>query len=105
MQINLNNYTEDEIVRRIVDQTSAKIIQTDKYWGKVPEEGHYSAFDRFKNQVANLVAEKIYQDILKTEQDTKVFENKIADIVGKVEIIIHNRANKLLTEKLAEVEI
>ena len=52
----------DRLKNAIVDRVSKKIIESETGHG---EQGHY---DRFKNQVAQLVADKIYRDICNDDE-------------------------------------
>ena len=82
IEIKLEQYEEEEIIKRVVNNLSKQILQQEEYWGKVPLEGHYSTFDRFKNQIAQLVADKIYQDIITSGEIAKRI-NTVSDKAEK----------------------
>jgi hypothetical protein len=92
MNIKFKEYDEKRIIEMVVMGIRQDILSQKKYWGKVGEEGHYSDFDKFKNQIAQLVADKIYQDMIDSEEVAK----RIEIACEKAEKIINGRFNKSL---------
>jgi len=92
MNIEFHQYDEDRIIDMVVKGIRQDILSQKKYWGKVGEEGHYSDFDKFKNQIAQLVADRIYQDMINSNEVSK----RINIACLKAEKIINGRFNKSL---------
>ena len=89
VSLELKGYEEEDIINKVVSGLRHDILSQKKYWGKVESEGHYSDFDKFKNQIAELVAEKIYQDIVNSGEVAK----RIELACKKAEVIVNNRFN------------
>jgi hypothetical protein len=98
MIIEFKDYDEQRIIEMVVKGIRQDILSQKKYWGKVPEEGHYTDFDKFKNQIAQLVADRIYQDMINSGEVTK----RIDTVCEKAEKIIDNRFNKKFNKSLSK---
>ena len=62
IKIELEDWEESDIKRRIVERITDTIISREfKLYGNIPDEGCYTPYDKFKNYVANLVADRIFK--------------------------------------------
>lgn len=62
IKIELEPWEESDIKARIVERISNTIISREfKLCGDIPDEGCYTPYDKFKNYVANLVADRIFK--------------------------------------------
>ena len=69
IKINLSDYEEADLKNRIVNKCAERIISSEfKLYGDIPDEGCYTSYDKFKNYVANLVANRIYQYMIDNEE-------------------------------------
>ncbi len=69
IKINLSDYEEADLKNRIVNKCAERIISSEfKLYGDIPDEGCYTPYDKFKNYVANLVADRIYQYMIDNEE-------------------------------------
>lgn len=69
IKIDLTDYEEADLKNRIVNKCAERIISSEfKLYGDIPDEGCYTPHDKFKNYVANLVADRIYQYMINNEE-------------------------------------
>lgn len=69
IKINLSDYEEADLKNRIVNKCAERIISSEfKLYGDISDEGCYTPYDKFKNYVANLVADRIYQYMIDNEE-------------------------------------
>ena len=69
IKIDLSDYEEADLKNRIVNKCAERIISSEfKLYGDIPDEGCYTPYDKFKNYVANLVADRIYQYMIDNEE-------------------------------------
>lgn len=69
IKIDLTDYEETDLKNRIVNKCAERIISSEfKLYGDIPDEGCYTPYDKFKNYVANLVADRIYQYMIDNEE-------------------------------------
>ena len=69
IKIDLSDYEEADLKNRIVNKCAERIISSEfKLYGDIPDEGCYKPYDKFKNYVANLVADRIYQYMIDNEE-------------------------------------
>ena len=69
IKIDLSDYEVTDIKNRIVNKCAERIISGEfKLYGDIPDEGCYTPYDKFKNYVANLVADRIYQYMIDNEE-------------------------------------
>ena len=69
IKIDLSDYEETDLKNRIVNKCAERIISREfKLYGDIPDEGCYTPYDKFKNYVANLVADRIYQYMIDNEE-------------------------------------
>ena len=69
IKIDFSDYEVTDIKNRIVNKCAERIISSEfKLYGDIPDEGCYTPYDKFKNCVANLVADRIYQYMIDNEE-------------------------------------
>lgn len=69
IKVDLADYEEADLKNRIVNKCAERIISSEfKLYGDIPDEGCYTPHDKFKNYVANLVADRIYQYMINNEE-------------------------------------
>ena len=69
IKIDLSDYEEADLKKRIVNKCAERVISSEfKLYGDIPDEGCYTPYDKFKNYVANLVADRIYQYMIDNEE-------------------------------------
>ena len=69
IKIDFSDYEVTDIKNRIVNKCAERIISSEfKLYGDIPDEGCYKSYDKFKNYVANLVADRIYQYMIDNEE-------------------------------------
>ena len=69
IKIDLSDYEEADLKNRIVNKCAERIISGEfKLYGDIPDEECYTPYDKFKNYVANLVADRIYQYMIDNEE-------------------------------------
>ena len=69
IKIDFSDYEVTDIKNRIVNKCAERIISGEfKLYGDIPDEGCYTPYDKFKNYVANLVADRIYQYMIDNEE-------------------------------------
>lgn len=69
IKIDLSDYEEVDLKNRIVNKCAERIISREfKLYGDIPDEGCYTPYDKFKNYIANLVADRIYQYMIDNEE-------------------------------------
>lgn len=69
IKIDFSDYEVTDIKNRIVNKCAERIISGEfKLYGDIPDEGCYTPYDKFKNYVANLVADRIYQYMINNEE-------------------------------------
>lgn len=90
IEVTLKGWEMDHLKNAIVDKVAKKIIESETGHG---EQGHY---DRFKNQIAQLVADRIYQHIC---NDNEV-KNRVELACANAEKTIKRRMNKAITVEI-----
>lgn len=69
IEVTLKDWEENDLKNKVVQKCTERIISSEfKLYGDVPEEGYYTPYDKFKNFVANLVADRIYQYMINNEE-------------------------------------
>ena len=69
IKIDFSDYEVTDIKNRIVNKCAERIISGEfKLYGDIPDEGCCTPYDKFKNYVANLVADRIYQYMIDNEE-------------------------------------
>lgn len=83
IEVKLKGWEENDLQRRVVDKCMERIIASEfKLYGDIPEEGCYTPYDKFKNFIANLVADRIYEYMINNEE-IKVRIDKAIDNAEK----------------------
>lgn len=100
IEIKLNNWDEKDLQCKVVEEITEKVIQREfKLYGDIPEEGCYTPYDKFKNYIANLVADRIFQYMINNDE----IKIRVNDAIERAEkTIINNHfksANKNLDEE------
>lgn len=69
IEVKLVGWEEGDLQRQITNKCVEKIISSEfKLYGDIPEEGCYTPYDKFKNFVANLVADRIYNYMINDKE-------------------------------------
>ena len=69
IEVILNDWEEKDLQYKVVQKCAERIISSEfKLYGDIPDEGCYTPYDKFKNYVANLVADRIYQYMIDNEE-------------------------------------
>ena len=69
IKIDLSDYEVTDIKNRIVNKCAERIISGEfKLYGDIPDEGCYTPYDKFKNYVSNLIADRIYQYMINNDE-------------------------------------
>ena len=91
IKIDLEDWEEADLKERIVERISNTIIKREfKLYGDIPDEGCYTPYDKFKNYVANLVADRIFKHMA----DNPEIRKRIDSAIDKAEISIVNTVVK-----------
>lgn len=78
IKIDLEAWEESDIKERIVERISDTIISREfKLYGDIPDEGCYTPYDKFKNYVANLVADRIFKYMVDNPEIRKRIDTAI----------------------------
>lgn len=78
IKIELEPWEESDIKERIVERISDTIISREfKLYGDIPDEGCYTPYDKFKNYVANLVADRIFKYMIENPEIRKRIDTAI----------------------------
>lgn len=69
IEVKLHDWDETSLRHKVASLCAEKIISSEfKLYGDIPDEGCYTPYDKFKNYVANLVADRIYQYMIDNEE-------------------------------------
>lgn len=69
IEIKLNDWDEKELQYEVVEKVAEQVIQREfKLYGNIPEEGCYTPYDKFKNYIANLVADRIFKYMVENDE-------------------------------------
>lgn len=100
IEIKLNNWDEKDLQYKVVEKVTEQVIQREfKLYGDIPEEGCYTPYDKFKNYIANLVADRIFKYMVNNDE-INFRINKAIERAEKV--IVDNyfkNANKVLKDR------
>ena len=78
IKIELEPWEESDIKASIVERISDTIISREfKLYGDIPDEGCYTPYDKFKNYVANLVADRIFKYMVDNPEIRKRIDTAI----------------------------
>ena len=71
IEIKLEDWNEKELQKAVVNKVFETVISREfKMYGNIPEEGCYTPYDKFKNQIANLVADRFFNYLINNEDIT-----------------------------------
>lgn len=90
IKVEMDGYDTKKVVDMITKKTMDKMFENQEYFGNIPEEGVYTSFDKFKNQIANLIADKVFKEIV----ESKEIEKGIEIAIQKAEKVVNDRINK-----------
>ena len=84
IEIKLNNWDEKDLQYKVVEKVTEQVIQREfKLYGEIPGEGYYTPYDKFKNYIANLVADRIFKYMINNDEiNTRI--NRAIERAGKV---------------------
>lgn len=69
IEVKLNSWDEKDLQCQVVEKVAGQIIQREfKLYGDIPEEGCYTPYDKFKNYIANLVADRIFKYMINNDE-------------------------------------
>lgn len=69
IEVTLKGWEESDLQNKVVQKCTERIISSEfKLYGDGSDEGYYTPHDKFKNFVANLVADRIYQYMINNEE-------------------------------------
>ena len=78
IKIEMDDWEVSDIKCKIVERAVGTIISREfKLYGNIPEEGCYTPYDKFKNYVANLVADRIFKHMVDNPEIRKRINNAI----------------------------
>lgn len=78
IEIKLDGWEEKQIEELIVNKVVGNIIEREfKLYGNIPPEGCYTPYDKYKNYVANLVADRIFDYMVNNEEIKKRIDTAI----------------------------
>lgn len=78
MKIELEYYTEGNLIDAAANKLAQQIIQREfKLYGDIPEEGCYTPYDKFKNYIANLVADRMFNYMIGNDEIQKRIEKAV----------------------------
>lgn len=74
----MKDYEEADLKGRIVERISNTIISREfKKYGNISDEGCYTPYDKFKNYIANLVADRIFKYMVNNPEIKKRIDRAI----------------------------
>ena len=69
IEVTLKDWEERDLQNKVVEKCMERIISSEfKLYGDIPKEGCYTPYDKFKNFIANLVADRIYEYMINNEE-------------------------------------
>lgn len=78
MIIKLENYTEGNLIDAAANKLSQQIIKNEfKLYGEISEDGCYTPYDKFKNYIASLVADRIFNYMIGNDEIQKRIEKAV----------------------------
>lgn len=99
IEIKLNDWDERELQYEVVEKVAEQVIQREfKLYGDIPEEGCYTPYDKFKNYIANLVADRIFKYMVNNDE----INARINKAVEKAEKAIINNYFKSVDKVLKD---
>lgn len=113
IKIDLEDWEEDDLKGRIVERISNTIISREfKLYGDIPDEGCYTPYDKFKNYVANLVADRIFKYMVDNPEIRKRIycaidkaEKSIVSTIVKKEGQVNRVGDDLISRRALREEV
>lgn len=69
IEVKLNNWDEKDLQCKVVEKVTEQVVRREfKLYGEIPEEGCYTPYDKFKNYIANLVADRIFKYMVDNDE-------------------------------------
>ena len=79
IEVQLQDWEERELQNKVVNKVANRIIEREfKLYGDIPKEGYYTPYDKFKNYVANLVADRIFKYMVDNEEIKRRIDKAIS---------------------------
>lgn len=76
--IELDGWDERDLQNKVADKLTRKIVSNEfKLYGDIPKEGCFTPYDKFKNYIANLVADRIFKYMVENDEIQKRIDNAI----------------------------
>ena len=70
--VELKDWEELDLKNKVVEKVADQIIRIEfKLYGDIPDEGCYTPYDKFKNYIANLVADRIFKYMIENDEIQK----------------------------------
>ena len=92
IKVELENWNEKELQKAVVNKVFETVIAREfKLYGNIPEEGCYTPYDKFKNQIANLVADRFFKYLINNE-----------DITSRIDKAIENAENAIVASYMKD---
>ena len=89
IKIELEPWEESDIKASIVERISNTIISREfKLYGDIPDKGCYTPYDKFKNYVANLVADRIFKYMIENPEIRKRMDTSIINTEESIVVIV-----------------
>ena len=113
IKIELEPWEESDIKASIVERISNTIISREfKLYGDIPDEGCYTPYDKFKNYVANLVADRIFKYMVDNPEIRKRIycaidkaEKSIVSTIVKKEGQVNRVGDDLISRRALREEV
>lgn len=87
IEVKLNNWDEKDLQYKVVEKVAEQVIRREfKLYGEIPEEGFYTPYDKFKNYIANLVADRIFKHMI----DNDEVKMRVNSAIERAEKAINN---------------
>lgn len=106
MIIKLEHYTEGHLIDAAANELAQQILQHEfKPNGEIPEEGCYTPYDKFKNYIANLVADRIFNYMIGNDETQKRIEKAVQN--AEKSIVSHyfkECGQRPFTEKIQQIQ-
>ena len=78
IEITLKGWEEGDLQHRVVNKCVERILYTE-FKPDRDEDDYYTPHDKFKNQIANLVADRIYEYMINNEEIEKRIDKAISN--------------------------
>ena len=93
IKVELENWNEKELQKAVVNKVFETVIAREfKLHGNISEEGCYTPYDKFKNQIANLVADRFFNYLINNE-----------DITSRIDKAIDNAEKAIIASYMKDI--